>query len=304
MIDGDHPERPRRLCIIFNPAAGWRARRRLRAVLRRLAELGCDIALRDTRGPGDAERLAREAAADAGGQGGIDVVVAAGGDGTVNEVVAGLAGSDLPLGIIPLGTANVLAAEIGLDAAPAATARVLAQGSARPIYLGVANDRRFTVMAGVGLDARVVRGVNLTLKRWAGKFAYVWCSLVELIRDRSAPYRVVIGGQTFEAAAVIVANGHFYGGRFVCAPDARIDEVDLHVVLFERPGRWNALRYIWGMVTGGLSRLADVRVVRTTKLSIDGPTGEPVQGDGDIIATLPVEIAVAPERVRLVRPTP
>ena len=156
----------RRLLIIFNPAAGWRRRQRLAPVLTRLREHGCALVVRETQGPGDAERFAAEVDPDA-----FDIVVAAGGDGTVNETINGLARSGLPLGLIPLGTANVLAAEIGLRTDPASLARCLVFGEPRPIALGAANGRRFILMAGAGFDAQVVAGVSVPMKRWLGKGA-------------------------------------------------------------------------------------------------------------------------------------
>ena len=156
----------RRLLIIFNPAAGWRRRQRLAPVLTRLREHGCALVLRETQAPGDAERFAAEVDPDA-----FDVVVAAGGDGTVNETINGLARSSLPLAVIPLGTANVLAAEIGLRTDPASLARCVAFGEPRPITLGAANGRRFILMAGAGFDAQVVAGISVPMKRWLGKGA-------------------------------------------------------------------------------------------------------------------------------------
>jgi diacylglycerol kinase family enzyme len=160
-------------------------------------------------------------------------------------------------------------------------------------------------MAGVGFDAHVVANVSLRLKRRLGKGAYVLESLRQLFRFGFPGYRVTVDGRTFEAASVIVAKGHYYAGRFVCAPDARIDLPELHVCLFERNGRWNALRYALALALGRLPRLPDVRIVRGRSISITGPQGDPVQGDGDIIATLPVQIGLASRQLPLtVSPPP
>jgi diacylglycerol kinase family enzyme len=158
--------------IIFNPAAGWRRRQRLAPVLAQLGEHGCAFVVRETQAPGDAERFAAEVDPEA-----FDLVVVAGGDGTVNETINGLARSGLPLALIPLGTANVLAAEIGLGPDPAAVARCVALGQPRPIALGAAAGRRFILMAGAGFDAHVVAGVSVPMKRWLGKGAYVLSTL-------------------------------------------------------------------------------------------------------------------------------
>src|SRR4051794_31648718 len=164
--------RPRRLLVIYNPAAGRRSARRLRRFLDELARLAVPVTLRATASRGDAEDFAR--AADPGA---FDAVVAAGGDGTINEVVSGLAASDLPLAILPLGTANVLANEIGLPRDPARLAAIAATGPARATWTGeVRSDaglRRFVMMAGIGFDASVVAAIDPARKRRLGKLAYV-----------------------------------------------------------------------------------------------------------------------------------
>ena len=217
----------RRIHIIFNPAAGWRRRARLERVLQRLDALGAAVTLRETRARGDAESIARGLDAAA-----CDAVVAAGGDGTINEVLNGLGGRAPPLGIVPLGTANVLAAEIGLPRDPGAVADIIAFGRPAPIYCGSANGRRFAMMVGIGFDARVVEGIDLRLKRLFGKAAYVASALAALARHAASQYRVEIDGAAHSAAAVVIAKGHYYGGRFVVAAQARLDEPLLHVALF------------------------------------------------------------------------
>ena len=135
---------PRNALVIFNPTAGGRRRARLDRVLAHMRALGAVVTLHETTARGDAERTAREAPADV-----HDVIVAAGGDGTINEVINGLAGRRMPLGIIPLGTANVLAAELDLPQDIDGLARTIALGRTSPVNLGEVNGRRFVMMAGV-----------------------------------------------------------------------------------------------------------------------------------------------------------
>ena len=288
----------RRFLVIHNPVAGPRRARRLRAVVEVLTQrFGAEVHVQATSGRGDAEAMARAVA-----PGAWDALAVAGGDGTINEAVNGLAArgaeaAPVPLGIVPLGTANVLAHELGLPLDAVGTAAVLAAGPARPVHLGVANGRCFAMMAGAGLDARVVERVSSALKRRIGKGAYVLETLAQLARFRDARYRVEVDGAVHEVASVIAAKGHFYGGRFVCAPDACLGEARLHVCLFPRTGRWNAARYVGGVTLGLLGRFPDYRIVPAERVIVTGPEGEPVQGDGDVIARLPVEIAVSPWRL-------
>jgi diacylglycerol kinase (ATP) len=287
----------RRLLIIFNPAAGWRRRRRLEPVLTHLRDHGCSLVLRGTEGPGDAERFAAEV-----DPGAFYLVVVAGGDGTVNEAINGLARCDLPLAVIPLGTANVLAAEIGLRTDPASVARCVALGQPRPIALGAANGRRFLLMAGAGFDAHVVAGVSVPMKRWLGKGAYVLSTLRQLLTYAFPTYEVRTDNSVHQAASVIIANARYYGGRYVCAPAASLERGTLQVCLFERTGRLAAIGYALALFTGRLAKLASYRIVEARRIEVRGRVGEPLQGDGDVIGRLNATIEVLPNALDLVYP--
>ncbi|HEX3498037.1 MAG TPA: YegS/Rv2252/BmrU family lipid kinase [Stellaceae bacterium] len=293
--------RARRLLVIYNPAAGRRSARRLRRFLDHLARLGVPVELRATATRGDAEEFARVAAS-----GEFDAVVAAGGDGTINEVVSGLGDADLPLALLPLGTANVLANEIGLPRNPERLALIAATGKARPIWTGevvtTSGVRRFVMMAGIGFDASVVAGIDPARKRRLGKLAYVAEIVVQLARHRDMRFRVRCAGEEIPVAAAVIAKGRFYAGRFVLAPEARLDAPTLEVVLFLRGGRLAVLRYLVAMALGCVHRLRDVRILRAESVAVTGPPGAPVHADGDIVATLPVTMGVASRPLRLIRP--
>jgi len=292
----------RRLLVIHNPVAGWRRRHRLWAVIERLEHRGCRVDLRETTRRGDAEAFARAALADD-----YDRMVVAGGDGTINEAINGLADRRLPLAVVPLGTANVLAAEIGLGVRSAGVARAIADGPAATVALGRIRGqdgrvRRFSMMAGIGFDAHVVARVDPVLKRWTGKLAYVVASLLQLRDHRDRLYDVTVDGRKHRAASVIVAKGHFYGGKFVVAPAARLHEPYLHVCLFGRTGRWAVIRYALALFAGQLHRLPDVTLIRALRVEVDGPSGEPVQVDGDLDGRLPVAIDIDDRVLRLAVP--
>ncbi|MGH6930488.1 MAG: diacylglycerol/lipid kinase family protein, partial [Dongiaceae bacterium] len=157
------------MTIVFNPTAGGRRRMRLEQTLELLRDSGCQISLQATAARGDAETIARTFCDTPPTP---DLLVVAGGDGTINEAVNGMlsnGSASWPLALVPLGTANVLAAEIGLTTEPAAVARTIARGATTRAYVGMANGRCFTAMAGVGFDAHVVANVDLRLKRRLGK---------------------------------------------------------------------------------------------------------------------------------------
>jgi YegS/Rv2252/BmrU family lipid kinase len=287
----------RRVSVIFNPTSGRRRRHRLAAVCAALEREGCAVTIFETAARGDAEALARAASRAT-----CDRLVAAGGDGTINEVVNGLSDPDLPLAIVPLGTANVLAAEIGLSTRTEDVARAILHGTPRRVFLGRANGRKFAMMAGAGFDALAVTRVNLDIKRRTGKFAYVLAGLQQLLHQKPTLYDVDIDGTRHRAASVIVAKGHFYAGRYVCAPSARLDVPRFQVCLFTRPGRWNVLRYAIALSLNRLHQLADVEIVNARHVRIAGPAGEPVQSDGDIIAHLPVTVEIVEAGLPLMMP--
>lgn len=295
----------RRILIIANPAAGHgrRGRSRLRGIVEALEQRGCRVVLRETRAPGDAERLARTA------DPGFDAIVAAGGDGTVNEIVNGLADAAQAapvLGVLPLGTGNVLANEIGMPRRPAALARVIAEAPPRPIWPGLAGGRRFLAMAGVGFDAAVLAALDPRLKRHIGKFAFIWAICWCLLRYRRREFVVEADGREQRAAAVIVVKGSRYAGNFVVAPAARLDLPLLHAVLFRRPGRLAVLRALTAMALGMLDRLPEVSVlaVRTLTLAAGGGPAQAdgVEIDGEIVGRLPIAISVARDPLLLVQP--
>ncbi|EME71632.1 sphingosine kinase [Paramagnetospirillum caucaseum] len=300
MISDQDAMVPRRVLVIHNPAAGQRRGRLLEMVVTGITGLGGRVTCRETRQSGDAEDFAAQASADD-----FDAVIAAGGDGTVNEVLNGLGAgkSGLALGVIPLGTANVLACEIGLDPDDVEqVARTVAFGPLRRIHVGLVNRRRFLLMAGAGLDAHVVAGVSTALKRRAGKLAYVVESLRQAVGYDYPKLTIRADGVEYEGRMVVACKGRFYGGPFIAAPDADLSSPMLELCILPNPGLAGMLRYGLALPLGKLPSLPEVRVVSARNILITGPRGAPVQGDGDIVARLPAEISIADETVELICP--
>ena len=285
----------RRILAVFNPAAGRNRKDRFDAVVAALRAQNCAVSIALTEAPGHAEAIAR-AAVD------VDVIAAAGGDGTVNEIVNGLAGKEIALGIIPLGTANVLGDEIGLARSVAALANTLARGPVHKIHVGRINGRRFVMMAGAGFDANVVAGVSLALKKRLGPLAYVWQAAVEGFTGTHAGCTALIDGVPYATSSMVACNGRRYGGPFIAAPAASLRDDCFHVVLMQGHGWFNTARYGVALMLGVISKLSDVRVVPGREVVVTGVAGRPVQADGDIIAHLPANIGIDPETVKLVFP--
>ncbi|MGE4064585.1 MAG: diacylglycerol kinase family protein [Rhodospirillaceae bacterium] len=294
---GDSAKSPRHIFAIFNPAAGRNRRQKFDAVVNLLQKAGCAVTVRATEAPGHAETLVRNLA-----PGDYDLVAAAGGDGTINEVVNGLSGKGIGLGIIPLGTANVVADEIGLRKDIPLVARTLAEGDMRSIRVGVANGRRFVMMAGVGFDANVVSRVSLNLKKLLGPLAYVWTAGMQGFRDPFARCAVMIDGAPYATISVVACNGRRYGGPFVAAPKADLADDSFEIILMKGRGPLSVTRYGASLVFGKVAMWPDVEVITGREIVIDGAAGQAVQADGDIIAALPVRISLDPEPVKLAFP--
>jgi diacylglycerol kinase (ATP) len=295
---------PRRILIIFNPMAGRKRYRaaRLRGVVAELERLGCIVEVRSTRAPGDAERLAREANPT------FDLIVAAGGDGTVNEVVNGLFARSRPMAVLPLGTGNVLANEVGMPRNPRRLAEVLADGKAKPIWPGRAGLRLFVAMTGVGFDAEVLAALDPKLKCRIGKLAFAWAILLCVWRYRRREF-VVAAPDAYPVTSAIVTKGRLYGGRFVIAPNARVDDPLFHILLFRGAGRLAIVRYLAALTLGVLHRLPDVSVVTARRVLVaafdsDESGISVVETDGEVGGRLPLVIEIAEKPVLLVQPMP
>jgi len=287
------------MIVIFNPVAGMRRAALLWRVLDVLVANGIRIELAETHRPGHAEALAREAVCR-----GEPMVVAAGGDGTIAEVANGLLGSTARLGVIPLGTANVMAHEMALPFEPRAVAAALAFGRTRPLWPGCAHgadsSRLFVQMLGVGLDAQVVHHMALTLKRTFGRFAYVLQTLRELAFYRFAPVQLRIDGEETQAASVIVCKGRLYGGRFLLAPNACGAQPGFSVVLFDHSGIAPALLYGGALPLNLLGKAPGVRHVRARQVDFIGNVALPVQADGDATGWTPISVTDASAAIPVV----
>jgi len=298
-LHDDDPPARRRVLIVVNPGAGRSRthRRWLDRIVHELDLLGCEAEVRiagdDT---GDVERLARDAPLD------FEVIVAAGGDGTINALINGCARDNRIVALLPLGTANVLAREIGLPRAAERLAHLIAFGRARQIWPGRIGDRLFLVMASSGFDAAIVAAVNPGLKRRFGRGAFVLAILTGLIRYRPTLLDVEIDGVTHCASTVVATKARLYAGPFQIAPHAELGMPSLEIVLFKRAGRVAALHYLLALVCGTLPQRHDVAISRARGLRIAAATALPLQADGEIVGRLPALIEVAEQPIWLLCP--
>jgi YegS/Rv2252/BmrU family lipid kinase len=256
------------------------------------------MVIRQTQTAGDAGRFA--GAAD---RATFDLVVVAGGDGTINDTINGFTPNSPALGLIPLGTANVLAHELGLGKAPDAIVHGLLTERRIMVYPGVVNGRRFMMMAGVGFDAHVVNGVGRPMKRRLGKLAYALEALRQLILYPCPPLDARIDGRPVTAATLVAQRGRLYGGRFVLAPEANLTSPLFQATLFPRAGRLAMAGYTTALPLGLLTRLGLVKHLEARCIEIAGRPGDPVQADGDVIAHLPARVTLDDHPIHIAVPS-
>ncbi len=235
---------------------------------------------------------------------GADLILALGGDGTINEIANGMIGTEVALGILPGGTANVLAMELGLGADLERAAERLGKCTARRIAVarlagaGVA-DRHFLLMGGAGLDAKIVNDVNPNLKRRAGKLAYWTAGFSQFTRGVKA-LEVCINGETHRCGFLLASRVRNYGGNLEIASGASLLKHDFEVVWFEGS---NPLRYAWymlGVASGRVLKMRGVRSARTTRVEFTGAAH--TQIDGEYAGEAPYSFEIVPDALTLLIP--
>jgi YegS/Rv2252/BmrU family lipid kinase len=295
-----------RACIIFNPVARGTKARHFRAWL---DDVAAECALKPTQGAGDARRLAAEAVNE-----GFEIVVAAGGDGTVNEVLNGI--GDVPdgfervdLGVLPLGTVNVLARELNIPLRLDSAWAILKRSRAMQIDLGRADffeqgqprHRYFIQLGGAGLDARAIELVSWRLKKRIGPLAYVVAGLQALV-ERKPLVSVVSNGQRLDGELALLGNGKYYGGTFAIFPSAALADGRLDVCVLPRANFWTLLRIAPGLLFGGRLPEKLVRRLSAEKIELTGDSPAAFELDGEWAGKLPATFSVERQKLRIVVP--
>ena len=293
-------------CVIFNPAARGDKARRFR---RQLDAIGAQCALKATAAAGDARRLAAEAVTD-----GFDLVVAAGGDGTVNEVLNGI--GDAPdgftrarLGVLPLGTVNVFARELKIPASVEHAWEVVLHGCETKIDLprveffaeGILQKRYFCQLAGAGLDARAIELVDWQHKKQVGPLAYVIAGL-KALREKKPKIAVCSNRQSASGELVLVGNGRLYGGSFALLPLADLRDGKLDICVFPRSSFWTMLRCAPGLLLRGKLPAGVAQHLSAEKFELTSESTAAFELDGEWVGKLPVKFSVERETLRVIVP--
>lgn len=291
--------------LISNPNAGRGGAKRALEVIRfceALKARGIDTEIMSTTAPDEATALAANAARN-----GAATIIVSGGDGTINEALQGLVGTNVSLAIWPRGTANVLARELGISTNLEKVADIIASGKTRTIYPGCAlqeetgSRRYFFLMAGVGLDASVVKGVRPGLKRRIGKAAFWYSGLEHLAGWLPIPFEIEAEGQSIMATFAAIGKGSLYGGGLSVTPRARLDKCEFEICIMTARSRLRYLRLLPTVVRGGIENdVHDVRFICTSRARVTGNVA--VQVDGELIGRPPMTFEVVPEPLKVIVP--
>jgi diacylglycerol kinase (ATP) len=303
----------RNALLIHNPNAGngGTGRRRMLDEARRILSLGgIEAELQETRAPGDATAMAQQASAE-----GRQLVIACGGDGTLNEVVNGLAGEQnghrVPMAFLPGGTANVLAKELGLPWDIPSAAEKLVHGEVKEIALGLATPlnepnkkRYFLSVAGAGPDGTIVYAIDLDLKARVGILAYWWQGVREVFRYKYPHFRVVTGDEKRNVSLVVVGRTKHYGGPFRITTEADLYSDEFELMGLTTKSGWRYLSYLPTLWLGKLRGTEGVHFWKAPSIVCEPLDSNPVyaQIDGEPLARLPVEFKIVPRALKLLVP--
>jgi len=297
-----------KIVVLSNPASGrGRAQHRLEVVRSLAGQQGVDLHIQFTERPGEAARAGALAPGSAGAlaraavESGADLVVAAGGDGTIGEVVHGLLGSSIPLGILPLGTGNDFVRTVGLPIDPEAALQVWTHGEDRRIDVVQGPHGCFLNVAGCGFDAEVALRVNQGYRWVSGTAAYLLAVLETLRKARPKRLHLVIDGQehTFEMMLCALANARFYGGGMVIAPSASVEDGLMDLVVVGNVSRWEFLRALPRVFRGTHLQHPKVTYLQGRRVELTGPEPLPLLADGETIGMTPAVFEVLPRALAL-----
>ncbi len=303
----------KRSTLVYNPAAGTRQNRRqdqIRRVSEQLSKNGLEVNVQQTTGPGSAHFLASQAVAA-----GTDLIVVYGGDGTINDVANALAEGPVPLGVLPGGTANIAAKELGLPEDPVEAAARIAEWTSKPIALGRATwtregrqqQRFFLSVAGVGFDAHVIRQLSLAAKAEYGVAAYVLEALRQFFIYRYPSFACSADGVVADATLAVAQRSRRYAGWLQVAPGANFLTSKLASCMFLGKGFGSYVAYGFAVLLGQHMHLPDVHLAASDRMVCKPKEPGSVidfELDGELVGQLPAVFDVVPDALTLVAPWP
>ncbi len=285
--------------LIVNPVAGQgKAKKNLLTIKEKFKKSGYEIYTYQTKGEKDAVKAARQAITFK-----PDVIVAVGGDGTVSEVINGMVGSNIPLGIVPCGTTNVLATELNIPKSIVASIEVILQKKKRLIDLGTADETFFVLMAGIGFDAQVVSDIKPEVKNLLKNLAYVVAGARALLNYKPVSMEVTLDERmTRKGSFVVIGNARSYAGKYTITTDARIDDGWLDVCIFTGNTISDFMKYVTGVLTKSHVSYSDVEYFKVKKVFIRSTPPVFVQCDGELRGKTPMSFGITPKSLSVFSP--
>jgi YegS/Rv2252/BmrU family lipid kinase len=282
--------------VILNPTAG--NLETIRDWQKRIESITRGWPIRTTSQPGDAAALARSAVEQGFGR-----IIAAGGDGTVNQVANGIAGSNAALGILPIGTVNVFAMELGLPVNDLELCRdILVAGNIRLIDLPSANGKYFVQLGGVGLDAQAVKETTLASKRSLGPLSYLITAAQIAARQPPKLFIKSDKASVYEGSFLLIGNGRLYGGPFPFFKHAVMDDGLLDVIVFKRLGYLEIIKYLQDVVFSSDIRAPEIEYFQSGYVRVTSEQDVPVELDGELAGNCPVDFKVREKALRVLAP--
>lgn len=287
--------------VICNPNAGKGGERSLEPALHVFQNAGWDLSVSYTSAPGDATRMAQHAVAEQ-----KDAVLIAGGDGTINEAIQALAGSETALGYLPYGTVNIWARELAIPLDLSSAAGTILNGRIERVDLGCANRRYFLLMAGIGFDGEVVRRAR-SLERHKGRLGilpYIASGLSAIPTYRGADIELRFDGviRRVQALMLILGNTRLYGGFFHLTPNAVVNDGWLDVCVVKGRGPFALARQSIPVLVSRSVSFSDVDLFRVRAMEVQTDVPLPFQLDGELAGTTPVEFRVEPRALKVIVP--
>lgn len=294
------PAPPRsRLLILHNPSAGLARQTLLGDVDGALRAAGAAVRLESVDGIAESRRLLADALCTRA----YDAVIAAGGDSTIRIIAAELAGTGVPLGVVPVGTGNVLAEELWLPRSPGALARYILGGGTVEVVPGMANGELFLSMASAGFDAGVLKRLDVNLKRRIGKLAYAWPIMGE-IWSRQQRLEVLVDDRPYTCSWLIAMRGAHYAGSFVIAPRQRLIEPRLTALLIDAEGLPALATILAAMALGRADRHPRITALPCRRVVVPGSPAAGLQLDGEPVQGARLDVELASMSLQLIVPEP
>ncbi|MEK7196585.1 MAG: diacylglycerol kinase family protein [Nitrospirota bacterium] len=318
----------KKIILIGNPVAGRGAAGRIARAVDIIKSRGFKVRLMLTGKKGDAELFSKEIFKDQSeipDTQPVPLIIAAGGDGTYNEVINGIAYSDIPMAILPLGTTNVLARELDIPEVMEKALDIALGGKVQNVCLGKITlrehkiqdsiskiqdsnfelrtlnselSRYFLLMAGIGFDGEAVYGIKSRIKRYSGKGAYIWSGLKTFMLWNPDKLTFNIDSRGYEGYSAIICNAAKYAGHFKVAPDAKLQEPSLYAFIMQGRKRSDIVRYVSGIIRGNHLKFSDMTYRKAEKIEINGDAC--IQIDGDYFGKTPATIEIVPDALKLV----